>query len=146
MVVDEVLLATNSPDAEVLALVEGSCLVLNEPTLEQIGQGIFQKLFCDLVYDFGAQCDNPYECEDIISVSQTLVLNNDPDTDGVGVITGGTGKYLGVSGEIITKDPANFEGQFAQQNFYLVYATSGASHGCLGLLALSVGAAVSLLF
>lgn len=121
IVVDDVMLANNSTQSEVLARIEGSCIALNEPTLEELGQGIFPKVYCDIVYDFGAQCENPYECEDIIHVVGTLVFNNDADTDGVSVITGGTGKYNGVSGEVITKDPANFNGEFAQQNFHLMF-------------------------
>lgn len=106
IVVDDTMTASTAEDAETVAFVEGTCTVLNEPTAEDISNnGIFQKLFCDLVYDFGASCEDTYACEDIIAVEQTLVLNNDPDTNGVGVVTGGTGKYLGVSGEIITRDP-----------------------------------------
>ena len=105
IIVDDVMKASNSSDSETIAFVEGTCTVLNEPTPEELGQGIFQKVFCDIIYDFGASCENTYECEDIIGVAETLVFNNDPDTNGVGVITGGSGKYAGVSGEIITRDP-----------------------------------------
>ena len=55
--IDDVMVASNDTttitDGDILAYVEGTCTVINEPTLEEISQGMFQKLFCDIVYDFG---------------------------------------------------------------------------------------------
>lgn len=105
--------ALDAPDGEPVFAVEGVCTAVNEPTMEELGMGIFPKIFCDFTFDDGY--------ENIIAITETLIFNNDPNTDGVGIVTGGTGKYEGVSGTVVTKDPANFDGLVAEKNFYLIY-------------------------